>query len=151
MFSYMKTYFYTRHIYTLVEIDELKTMFFEITEVEFGKQKCPNSVCIEPDFKKHDGNGFSTWLRFINHNDHTKSELITGLRPTNVENVFEGNKAFQKGTKIIPNNLILVQVLPDREIMVLDYFNNFYPKSNEHREKTIKRHIYYISPLLKNF
>jgi hypothetical protein len=147
----MNTYFFTRHIYDIVEIDESNTMYFEINEVEFGDRKCPKSVCIEPDNEKHCGTGFDKWLRFINDADHTKTELITGLRPTKLENVYEGNKAINQGNKKRPNNLILLQVLPDREIMVLDYFNNFYPKSLINREKTIERHIYHISPLLKVF
>jgi hypothetical protein len=48
-------------------------------------------------------------------------KTITGLRPTEIHNVYYGDH--NNGQK----NLILFQFSDDEEHLVIDYFNGFYP------------------------
>ena len=147
----MKTgnYSYSRHIYYLT-LDTFKTFKqYSLAIVIKGEKILPDIIRIESDQKKHKGKGFNKWLRIIDNEIKYKSTLVTGLRPTVKQNVFEGNKRKVLDNKIKPECLILIQYSNDYKTAVIDFFNGFYPYNPIALKQTILNHKYYLKDIKK--
>jgi hypothetical protein len=125
---------YTRHFFRVQKTVKTYTVY-SLTKVENGTSLLPPVVRLE------DYRGFSKatdikhYFRLRTCSNWQKCEKVTGLRPTRRPGVYHGN--WKKG---ITKSLILFQLSPDRQTLIVDVFRAFYPYHFGILEKIIQTH-----------
>jgi hypothetical protein len=134
---------YIRHLYKLLPTKHKSYKLYNLAEVTKGSKILTDLIRIENDRQFHNGKGFKTWLRIKDAETWKDSTLVTGLRPTNKVNVFEGNKCTFVENQIKKESLILIQYSKDFTKVVIDFFPYFYPYNPFVFRELLKSHKYY--------
>lgn len=124
---------YSRQIYKVDKVLKSYTVFRLVSVVDSKTIKLGVLVRLEPFRGKSNSTGANRFLRSHNGNKWA-DKTITGLRPTEINNVFYGDH--NNGQK----NLLLFQFSKDGEHLVIDYFNGFYPFNPTTANELISNH-----------
>ena len=155
---------YFRGVYSICEIksnDKFKYFNLINNDIINDCNLFTELIRLEKDNGFHESSrNFDIWLKFRN-TSNWETCTRTGLAYTGVLNVYDGNISNVLGlnTKrevILRNNvyfkpfenpqhLIIAQLDPNGETLILDIFINFYPVQYKTRKVFIKEHQYYLN------
>jgi len=125
--------FYT-HIYKVSH--EVKT--YSVYDIDNSKSSITklltDTLRIEIYNGKSDARGIDKYLRLRTSSNWATSEKVTGLRPTSVKNVFEGNRLVYG-----KRNLLIFVFSDDYKWLKIDVYRSFYPKTPAILKDIIKR------------
>ena len=148
---------YTRNYYTFNRstIDKEHTFYY----LKYRSNYINNIFSNEIKVSKYKGKRKSTakkfdYLIYIRNNSNWNSCINSGLAFTKFSLVFEGNipELITLKDKVLfnPKHFIIVQFSPDRETLIVDVFENFYPNRIELLKAVIDEHNYiYDTPFRK--
>lgn len=116
-----------RHSY---KVERRKKVYsvYELVEPQ-PKAELTNLIRIEKFRMFSNGHGFDDYLRLRNTNNWQTCEQVTGLFKTEYPNVFYGDRR-HSGKK----NLLVFQFSQNLDLLIIDYYIGFYPKSNDLKE-----------------
>lgn len=120
---------YIRHVYKIT--NELKSYsIFEIDEVSNGTLLLTELLRIEKFQGKSSTTRVDDYLRLrTDPKSWTRSQLITGLRPTAIKNLFSGDsKPIGKNSTV--KTLLMFLFSNDRKTLTIDVYRGFYPNHN---------------------
>lgn len=120
---------YIRHVYKIT--NELKSYsIFEIDEVSNGTLLLTELLRIEKFQGKSSTTRVDDYLRLrTDSKSWTRSQLITGLRPTAIKNLFSGDcKPIGKNSTV--KTLLMFLFSNDRKTLTIDVYRGFYPNHN---------------------
>jgi len=120
---------YIRHSYKLKS--ELKSyMVYEFDEVQRGENLLTELLRIEQFQGKSLTTKVDDYLRLrTDAKSWTRSQLITGLRPTSNKNLFSGDcNPFGRNTT--PKTLLIFLFSANRKTLFIDVYRGFYPNHN---------------------
>ena len=138
---------FTRYIYGLTyacgTFNEFKLIHRTIrySTIDPNRFDLSYRVAIEP-FKGINTNTKGAKYYFA-HWEGNRMKDLTGLRSSFLENVFFGDLVFfdQDGNR--NKVLLLFQILPIDEQLIVDVFDSYYPKNKKERNRIIDRHPWY--------
>jgi len=108
-----------------------------------------NLIRIEKNRQYNKGKGFFDWLVIQDNPKWSKCTRITGLRPTRIPDVFEGNRAILKNGNHKPESLIIIQFSEDRTTAIVDYFPKYYPYGAQLLNVMLDKHPFHLPPQKK--
>jgi hypothetical protein len=79
---------------------------------------------------KSNATNINEYLRLRTSTSWDKSEKITGLRPTQKEGLFYGDRVIKKENSETKKSLIIFAFSKDRTTLKIDFFKGFYPNHN---------------------
>ena len=129
MTSTGKTPQYIRHVYKLS--NELKSYsVYQFDEVTNGSFLLTEILRIEKFQGKSCTTRVDDYLRLrTDPKSWTRSQLITGLRPTTIDNLFSGDcKPIGKNSTV--KTLLMFLFSKDRKTLTIDVYRGFYPNHN---------------------
>ena len=135
---------YSRHIYELVPTKYISYNIYKLVACD-GDKILTDFIKFEDNAKRSNGYGFDVWLRIKDHEFWENCSLITGLRPTIKQNVYQGNKRKTVNNRYKPDSLILIQYSYDYKTAVVDFFNQFYTYDKFEFRYIINNHDYYLN------
>lgn len=114
------------HVYDLTH--EVKSYSVYTQNVTLSSQinLLTDVVRIEKYNGKSKAYGIEKYLRLRTSTNWAKSEQVTGLRPTTIKNVFEGNRVVN-GKK----NLLIFILSDDYKRLRIDVYRSFYPLNKQ--------------------
>lgn len=116
---------YIRHTYKVTS--ELKSYtIYELVEVVGNKNLLTDILRIEKFQCKSNATNIEKYLRLRTTSNWSKSELITGLRPTIKENLFYGDWRRLENSNPI-KTLIMFSFSKDKQTLIIDVYRGFYP------------------------
>lgn len=120
-----KTPQYIRHTYKVSS--ELKSYtIYELVEVVGNRNLLTDILRIEKFQCKSNSTNIEKYLRLRTTSNWSKSELITGLRPTIKENLFYGDWRRLENSNPI-KTLIMFSFSKDSQTLIIDVYRGFYP------------------------
>lgn len=126
---------YFRHAFKVSK--ELKSYtIYQIDAVESNTNLLTDLVRIEPYFGTSGATKIKEYLRLRNTNNWSTCEQVTGLRPTNKQGVFYGDRKPLNGKK----SLLILSFSKDRTTLFIDVYRSFYPKHNGILQSIIKNY-----------
>lgn len=120
---------YIRHTYKVSS--ELKSyLIYEFDEVQRGKNLLTDLLRIEQFQGKSLTTRVDEYLRLrTDPKSWTRSQLVTGLRPTSNKNLFSGDcKPISRNTTA--KTLLMFLFSADRQTLFIDVYRGFYPNHN---------------------
>lgn len=128
---------FIRHTYNVS--NELKSYtVYELVEVKVNKNLLTDILRIEKYQGKSKSTSIVDYLRFRTATSWSKSELITGLRPTIKDNLFFGDWRNLDNPKLPTKTLLMFTFLEKRQILIIDVYRGFYPHYIEILQNIIK-------------
>jgi hypothetical protein len=119
---------YIRHTYKVSK--ELKSYtIYDFVEVDKTNQ-LTQTLRIEKFNGKSNATNINEYLRLRTTTSWSKSEKVTGLRPTQKEGLFYGDRITKKENKVSTKHLLVFQFSKDRTTLIIDYYRGFYPNHN---------------------
>lgn len=120
---------YIRHTYKVS--NELKNYsVYQFDEVQRGENLLTELLRIEQFQGKSLTTKVDDYLRLrTDPKSWTRSQLITGLRPTSNENLFSGD-CNPIGRNTTPKTLLIFLFSANRKILFIDVYRGFYPNRN---------------------
>lgn len=137
MSSTGKTPDYIRHTFKIT--NDLKSYtVYQFDEVQRGINLLTDILRIEQFQGKSSTTRVDDYLRLrTDLKSWTRSQLITGLRPTAVDGLFSGDcKPIDRNTTA--KTLLMFQFSKDRKTLIIDVFRGFYPNHNGILQNIIK-------------
>lgn len=124
-----KTPDYIRHIYKLTS--ELKSYtVYQFDEVQRGENLLTELLRIEKFQGKSCTTRVDDYLRLrTDLKSWTRSQLITGLRPTAIDGLFSGD-CKPIGRNNTAKTLLMFQFSKNRQTLFIDVYRGFYPNHN---------------------
>lgn len=120
-----KTPDFIRHTYKVSK--ELKSYsIYDLVEVTNNNQ-LTQTLRIEKFNGKSNATNINEYLRLRTSTSWDKSEKITGLRPTQKEGLFYGNRITKNENAETKKHLIVFQFSKDRTTLKIDFYRGFYP------------------------
>ena len=120
---------YFRHTYKVSK--ELKSYtVFELVEFTGNKNLLTDILRIEKFQGKSNASNINDYLRLRNCSNWSKSQQVTGLRPTDKEGLFYGDWRKLDKSDTLQKTLLLFQFSTDRKTLFIDVFRGFYPNRN---------------------
>jgi hypothetical protein len=120
---------YIRYTYKIGK--ELKSYtVFELVEFTGNKNLLTDILRIEKFQGKSNASNINDYLRLRNCSNWSKSEQVTGLRPTDKEGLFYGDWRKLDKSDTLQKTLLLFQFSTDRKTLFLGVFRGFYPNHN---------------------
>jgi len=120
---------YIRHTYNVS--NELKSYtVYELVEVTGNKNLLTDILRIEKFQGKSNASNINDYLRLRNFSNWSKSEQVTGLRPTTKEGLFYGDWRKHNESNTLKKTLLLFQLSKDRKTLFIDVYRGFYPNHN---------------------
>jgi hypothetical protein len=117
---------YIRHTYKVS--NELKSYsVYQLTEVTGNKNLLTDILRIEKFQGKSNASNIIDYLRLRNSSAWSKSEQVTGLRPTDKEGLFYGDWRKLDKSDTLKKTLLLFQFSTERKILFIDVYRSFYP------------------------
>jgi hypothetical protein len=110
-----------RHFYEVENVLKSYTVYSLKNVSDSNRIKLTGLVRLEPFRGKSNTSGVRILLRGRERNRWAKNSL-TGLRPTSMESVFYGDHLIN-GKK----SLLLFRLEDNSRVLIIDYFNGFYP------------------------
>ncbi len=120
---------YIRHTYKVSS--ELKSyLVYQLDEVQRGENLLTDLLRIEQFQGKSQTTRVDEYLRLrTDPKSWTRSQLVTGLRPTSNKNLFSGDcKPIGKNTTA--KTLLMFLFSTDRKTLFIDVYRGFYPNHN---------------------
>lgn len=137
---------FTRFLYQLDDKKETVSKYFLYNTEPYQNQYLFTEwIQIEKDFRKNNCSNINYWIRKKDAPTWQNSNLVTGLRETNLKGIYYADEVNNKGVK----SLLLVQICNDIDIIVIDYFKNFYPYTLAKRLDFINKHQFEFKPFEK--
>jgi len=128
---------YIRHTYKVTS--ELKSYsVYQLAEVTGNKNLLTDILRIEKFQCKSKSTSIDDYLRLRTATSWSKSELITGLRPTIKDNLFFGDWRNLDNPKLPTKTLLMFTFLGNRQILIIDVYRGFYPHYIEILQNIIK-------------
>lgn len=127
---------YIRHVYKLT--NELKSYsVYQFDEVQRGENLLTDLLRIEQFQGKSSTTRVDDYLRLrTDTKSWTRSQLITGLRPTTIHSLFSGDcKPIGKPSTV--KTLLIFLFSKDRKTLKIDVYSSFYPNHEETLENII--------------
>jgi hypothetical protein len=119
---------YIRHTYKVSK--ELKSYtIYDFVEVDKTNQ-LTQTLRIEKFNGKSNATNINEYLRLRTTTSWSKSEKVTGLRPTQKEGVFYGDRITKKENSNITKHLLIFKFSKDRKTLFIDFYRGFYPNHN---------------------
>ena len=119
---------FIRHTYKVSK--ELKSYsIYELVEVDKTNQ-LTQTLRIEKFNGKSNATNIVEYLRLRTSTSWDKSEKVTGLRPTQKEGLFYGDRITKKENSETKKNLIIFVFSKDRTTLKIDFYRAFYPNHN---------------------
>lgn len=140
---------YTRGIYRILDNTYKSYELYQLTGATDENPLLTEQIRIEKNRQYNNGKGFPDWLVIQDQTKWSKCTRVTGLRPTRIQNVFEGNQPVHKNNKLKPESLILVQFSEDRTTAVIDIFYKYYPYGQQLLNAMLTKHEFHIPPQKK--
>jgi len=120
---------YIRHTYKVS--NELKSYsVYELVEVTGNKNLLTDILRIEKFQGKSNASNINDYLRLRNCSNWSKSEQVTGLRPTTKEGLFYGDWRKPNESDTLKKTLLLFLFSKDRKTLIIDVYRGFYPHHN---------------------
>ena len=117
---------YIRHTYKVS--NELKSYsVYELVEVTGNKNLLTDILRIEKFQGKSNASNINDYLRLRNCSNWSKSEQVTGLRPTTKEGLFYGDWRKPNESDTLKKTLLLFLFSKDRKTLIIDVYRGFYP------------------------
>jgi len=125
---------YIRHTYKV--INELKSYtvyelieVYKINPITENKNLLTDILRIEKFQGNSNASNINDYLRLRNCSNWSKSELVTGLRPTTKENLFYGDWRKLENSNPI-KTLLIFSFSKDKQTLIIDVYRGFYPNHN---------------------
>ncbi len=125
---------YIRHTYKV--INELKSYtvyelieIYKINPITENKNLLTDILRIEKFQGNSNASNINDYLRLRNCSNWSKSELVTGLRPTLKENLFYGDWRKLENSNPI-KTLLMFSFSKDKQTLIIDVYRGFYPNHN---------------------
>jgi hypothetical protein len=119
---------FIRHTYKVSK--ELKSYtIYDFVEVDKTNQ-LTQTLRIEKFNGKSNATNINEYLRLRTTTSWSKSEKVTGLRPTQKEGVFYGDRITKKENSNITKHLLIFKFSKDRKTLFIDFYRGFYPNHN---------------------
>lgn len=119
---------FIRHTYKVSK--ELKSYsIYELVEV-VNTNQLTQTLRIEKFNGKSNATNIIEYLRLRTSTSWDKSEKVTGLRPTQKEGLFYGDRITKKENSETKKNLIIFVFSKDRATLKIDFYRAFYPNHN---------------------
>lgn len=128
---------FVRHVYKVEKVLKTYTVY-QLDKVQQGTNRLTEKLRIELFRGYSEATDIKYYLRLRDTGNWDSCEKVTGLRPTNLPQVFHGNR--KKGTK----SLLLFQFSKDRQTLIIDVFPAFYPTHKGILIKIIQNHPYHL-------
>jgi hypothetical protein len=129
---------FVRHIYTLDVSLKTYDKYTISNRSEIGESKLSNIVRIEPFYGFSNAYDIDNCLRLQKCGKWAKKKA-TGLRPHCCQHVFYGDHlSFNK------QSLLIFQFSENKRILIIDYFNSFYPRYATWRTNLLNNHNYFL-------
>lgn len=109
--------------YSVFEIYQLKSSINLLTEI----------LRIEVFNGKSNAYGIEKYLRLRTTSNWATSEKVTGLRPTAIKNIFEGNRVVNG-----KRNLLIFVFSDDYKTLRIDVYRSFYPNTPKILQSILK-------------
>ena len=126
---------YIRHTYKV--INELKSYtvyelieVYKINPITENKNLLTDILRIEKFQGNSNASNINDYLRLRNCSNWSKSQQVTGLRPTDKEGLFYGDWRKLDKSDTLQKTLLLFQFSTDRKTLFIDVFRGFYPNHN---------------------
>jgi hypothetical protein len=117
---------YIRHTYTVTS--ELKSYtVYELLTSEGNAKLLTEILRIEKFQGKSNASNINDYLRLRNCSNWSKSEQVTGLRPTTKEGLFYGDWRKPNESDTPKKTLLLFLFSTDRKTLFIDVYRGFYP------------------------
>ena len=117
---------YIRHTFKVKS--ELKSYtVFELVEVVGNRNLLTELLRIERFNGKSNTSNVNNYLRLRTRSNWNKSDLITGLRPTQKECLFYGDWLKSDKSETIKKTLLLFKFSKDSNTLFIDVYRGFYP------------------------
>ena len=100
---------------------------YQLTEVENGDNQLSEIINISKDRHFSNAKGLLYWLKLRVNDKFTKP--LTGLKKTNYSQIFFGDIAKRTNAGYIPTHLLIFRFLEGDKVLIIDYYPNYYPKS----------------------
>ena len=123
---------YIRHTYKVSK--KLKSYtIFELVKVEGNTNLLTDVIRIEKFRGKSNAANIEHYLRLRNKTNWNKCEMVTGLRPTKIRNLYYGDRRRQN------KKSLLIFIVPNNpETLIIDVYRVFYPNHNGILQNIIK-------------
>ena len=119
---------FIRHTYKVSK--ELKSYsIYDFVEVDKTNQ-LTQTLRIEKFNGKSNATNINEYLRLRTTTSWSKSEKVTGLRPTRKEGLFYGDRITKKENSNITKHLLIFKFSKDRKTLFIDFYRGFYPNHN---------------------
>jgi len=129
---------FVRHTYKVSK--ELKSYtVYELDEVNYSEKLLTDIIRIEPFLNYSQAKNFNDYFRIKNTSNWKNSSLITGIKPTSIENLFFGDCS---KTNLIGNtkkSLLLFYFDNDKRTLIIDVFRDYYPYNSHLLENQLKQ------------
>ena len=110
---------------------------YQLTEVENGTNQLSEKINISKDRHYSNAQGVNYWLKLRVQDKFTKP--ITGLKVSRFNQLFYGDIAKRTNGSYIPTHLLVFRFIDGDKRLVIDYYPNYYPKSDNALYEAIKQ------------
>jgi hypothetical protein len=131
---------YIRHTFKVTNTVKSYTVY-QFDEVTGTKNLLTDLLRIEKFQGKSNASNINDYLRLRTTTNWSKSQMITGLRPTKKEGLFYGDWFKLDQHNNHKKTLLLFTFSNDRQNLIIDVYRGFYPNHNGILQNIIKARI----------
>jgi len=128
---------FVRHIYQVNK--ELKSYtVYQLVEVKNSKNLLTDFIRIEPFLNYSKATNFNDYFRIKNQSSWTKSDLITGLKPSSINGLYFGDCSKKGVIGNTKKSLLLFYFDTSTNRLIIDVFKDYYPHNRHLLQNLLK-------------